>query len=332
MAKAVISGYYGFKNFGDETILSVLVNHLKDKNIDITVFSKNPEYTSNEYNVNSVQSFDFKSVISEIKSSDFLISGGGSLLQDATSLKSLVYYLFIIAFGVLSDKKVIIFAQGIGPINNKFARLITKNLLKHCKLVTVRDEKSFQLLNDWGINAFKVCDPVFSLNLESKTVENSAGVQLRDYKTMNYNLLNKLAALICSKFSSVEIYSLQQSYDIKICTQFENILHKIKPDIKTEIVTDNIAHRISRLEYFFAMRFHAILCGIKCGVKTCAVNYDIKVEKLAQEAEIPMISMDAKENFEKIYNQMQKLNREKLMQFANTKEFDWSMIDNLLTE
>lgn len=39
MIKVAISGYYGFKNFGDEAILSVLVNHLKTfENADITVF------------------------------------------------------------------------------------------------------------------------------------------------------------------------------------------------------------------------------------------------------------------------------------------------------
>ena len=330
MAKAVISGYYGFKNFGDETILSVLVKHLKEKDIDITVFSGNPEYTSKEYNVNSVKSFDFKSVVSEIKNSDFLISGGGSLLQDTTSLKSAVYYLFIIALGILFNKKVIIFAQGIGPINNKFARLITKMLLKQCRLVTVRDEKSLKLLTSWGINAIKVCDPVFSLNIERKNVENLAGVQLRDFKTMNYNLLNKLAMLICSKFSKVELYSLQESYDTQLCKKFETLLHTIKADIQTEIVADNITERISRLEYFFAMRFHAILCAVKCGVKTCAINYDIKVEKLAQEAQIPMISTDANENFEEIYNQMLELNPENLIKYADSKHFDWSQFDNIL--
>ena len=50
MIKVAISGYYGFKNFGDEAILSVLVNHLKTfENADITVFSSDIEYTEKTY-------------------------------------------------------------------------------------------------------------------------------------------------------------------------------------------------------------------------------------------------------------------------------------------
>ena len=46
MAKKVaISGYYGFKNFGDELILSILTNRLKSQNADVTVFSVDPEFT-----------------------------------------------------------------------------------------------------------------------------------------------------------------------------------------------------------------------------------------------------------------------------------------------
>ena len=98
MVKVAISGYYGFKNFGDEAILSVLVNHLKEhENIDITVFSSDKEYTSKTYSVNSVKRFDLKNVIKTIRETDVLISGGGSLLQDVTSFKSLVYYSLFIA-------------------------------------------------------------------------------------------------------------------------------------------------------------------------------------------------------------------------------------------
>ena len=78
------------------------------------------------------------------------------------------------------------------------------------------------------------------------------------------------------------------------------------------------------------MRFHAILVALKCGVKTCAINYDVKVEKLASEAAIPLISMDANENFEDIYRKLENLNQEDLLRFSKTKIFDWAKFDELL--
>ncbi len=331
MVKAAISGYYGFKNFGDEAILSVLVEHLKSLGVDITVFSSNPEYTSNTYFVNSIKSFDLRKVFSSIKNTDVLISGGGSLLQDVTSLKSLVYYSLIIAIGLLFNKKVIIFAQGIGPINSKSARCIVMNLLKLCSYVSVRDENSLKLLNDNGVKAQLVCDPIYSVNIKPSIKANSVGIQLRDFKTMNYNLLHKLALFVITYFSDkkIEIFSLQEALDLDLCKRFDSILHSFNSDIKTEIVTDNIIERIASLEYIIGMRFHALLAAIKSGVKTCAINYDIKVEKLAKDASIPIISMDAHENFDDLYLKLQKLKSEELLSFARTKSFDWSDFDRL---
>ena len=112
--KICISGYYGFDNFGDETILKVLTEQLKkfEKSSEITVFSSNPLKTENLYNVKSVYSFDLLSVVKELLRCNYLISGGGSLLQDVTSNKSLIYYLGVIAVALFFRKKVIIFAQG----------------------------------------------------------------------------------------------------------------------------------------------------------------------------------------------------------------------------
>lgn len=332
MVKVAISGYYGFKNFGDEAILSVLVNHLKQlKDVDITVFSSDIDFTSKTYSVNSVKRFDIKNVIKTIRNSDVLISGGGSLLQDVTSLKSVVYYSLIIALGFLFNKKVIIFAQGVGPLNKKLSQIIVKNLLKNCSLVTVRDEKSLALLRNWGINANLVCDPIYSLDVSSLVKENTIGIQLREFKTMNYQLLHKLALFIANKFSDkkVEIFSLQESQDLELCKRFEHVLKTLNPEMKTEIVTCDIVNRISKLSYLVAMRFHAILVALKCGIKTCAINYDVKVEKLANESSIPLISMDANENFEEIYHKLENLKSDDLLKFSSSKKFNWEEFDKL---
>ena len=129
--KVVISGYYGADNFGDEAILETLIQRLKKLGSEITVLSTNPEKTTKTHNVNSIKSFAFSKVKKALKQSDILISGGGSLLQDATSVKSLFYYLWVIFTAQFYKKDVIIFAQGIGPISNKIGEFFTKKLLKY---------------------------------------------------------------------------------------------------------------------------------------------------------------------------------------------------------
>lgn len=159
--KVVISGYYGFDNFGDDAILSVLCEKLKSLSADITVISANPQKTAKDFLVNSVKNFDLPNLLKTISDSEILISGGGSLLQDVTSLKSLLYYSFVLFSALVMRKDVIIFAQGIGPLNRRISKLLVKSILQHAKFVSVRDEKSQALLADWNINAKLVNDPVF---------------------------------------------------------------------------------------------------------------------------------------------------------------------------
>lgn len=341
--KIVISGYYGFDNFGDESILGVLTSKLKEIDekkspfVDITVFSKNPKKTADLYKVKTIFSFDIMKVISEVKNCDILISGGGSLLQDATSLKSLIYYLFVIDLALFFNKKVIIFAQGIGPIKSKFGQFLTKFALRRCSLTTVRDEKSLFLLRGWGgINPQLVCDPLFDVSLQGSQPSNKVGVQLRAFKTLKENLLRKLAENINKNFADkeIEIYSFQDSLDLDVCQKFEMLLHSINPLIQTKVIfnqtSQEILEKMSKLEYLIAMRFHANLIALKYGIKTLAICYDEKVEKLANEAKIPFVSMLAEEDYDYMFNWLKNLDKRQLIEFANSKHFDWSAIERII--
>ncbi len=336
--KVVISGYYGFDNFGDESILSVLVKKIKEFTPFITVLSKNPSKTRNLHKVESIWSFCLGKIIFKILKCDVLVSGGGSLLQDVTSLKSLIYYLCIINFALFFNKKVIIYAQGIGPINNKFGRWLTKKTLKKCHLVTVRDEKSLFLMRGWGIKADLVCDPLFDLEMLDYQPSGKLGVQLRGFKTLKDNLLRKLAAQINKEFSDklIEIYSFQDGLDLDVCRGFEIMLRSINPVIQTKIIynqtSEQILYNMSKLDYLIAMRFHANLIALKYGIKTLAVCYDEKVEKLATEAKIPYVSMLADEDYDDKFAQLKNLDRQQLLEFASSKHFDWSKIEELLKQ
>lgn len=307
MTKYIISGYIGFDNFGDEAIQMVLTDQLKKDGAEkITLISSNPERTAELYGVNSCSMLGF---FKDLKEADILISGGGSLLQDVTSLKSLIYYLGVIFTALILQKKVEIFAQGIGPINSKIGQILTKFALKQAKTITVRDEKSQELLKSWGIESELVQDPVFNLELPIKNLKGTVGIQLRNFPAVSDSFLENLADNVIKYFSdkNIQILSLQDSVDFEICEKFDSILKLKKQDLKTEVLknlsANDVFEKISDLEYLIAMRFHANVAGIKSKVKTLAINYDIKVEKLAKEYNLPIINLsqaDFSKEFEKL--------------------------------
>ena len=293
--KYVVSGYIGFDNFGDEAIAHVLSQKLKSMGAEkVTLISSNPEKTSDIHGVSSCGMLKF---LPSILESDVLISGGGSLLQDVTSFKSLVYYLAVIYSALIFGKKVEIFAQGIGPIKSKLGQILTKYALKRASKITVRDEKSKGLLAGWGIESELVKDPVFELDLPQKNSKGKVGVQLRSFKRVNDLFLKKLAEEVSKRFSDkkIVILPLQKSIDTEVCEKFAQILkEKGVNNISSQEGTSltEVIDAISDLEYLVAMRFHANVVGIKAGVKTLAINYDPKVEKLAKEYNLPIINLD----------------------------------------
>lgn len=324
----VLSGYFGFKNFGDEAILSVLVNKLQELNHNITVISSDPQYTVNKFkNIQSVYTFNMPKIIQTILKSDYLVSGGGSLLQDATSLKSLLYYLSIILMALIFGKRVIIFAQGIGPIDSAFGRFLTKNMLKHCHYVSVRDIKSFELLKSWNINAELLCDPIFSTKIENNEKNEVVAIQLRNFKTMNEDFIDRLAQKVAHEFQdkSIEIYSFQDSIDLEVCKNFEKALNLLNPDIKTTICSnltdEEIIQNLSKAKYLIAMRFHAIIIGLLAGVKTLGINYDIKIEKITSEFELPVI--DLHKDFHNQFKKLKEQDTAKIYAQVQLKRFNW---------
>lgn len=309
MTKYVVSGYIGFDNFGDEAIAKILTDKLKSEGAEkITLISANPAKTSELYNVNSCKMLDF---LLPVIQSDTLISGGGSLLQDVTSTKSLIYYLTIIFTALFLKKEVIIYSQGIGPINSKIGQFLTKIALKHCTKISVRDKKSQELLKKWDIESTLVTDPVFTIELPKKNKQGTVGIQLRAFNTLTDKFLINLAKEISLRFSDkqIKIFSLQDSIDFEVCQKFKELLIQNginNIDLLSDMTVNEVFESISELEYLIGMRFHADVAGIKSGVRTLVINYDPKVENLANEYNLPLINLD-EEDFSHAFEKLMSL-------------------------
>lgn len=305
----LLSGYFGFDNFGDDAILKVIVDDLKNnvENANITIISGNPTKTKVDYKADSIYTFDYKSIFKKMKNIDVLISGGGSLLQDVTSVKSLIYYLLVILTALIFNKKVMVYAQGIGPISNPLGYFLTKLILKQVDLITVRDKKSQNFLKNMGINSTLTADPVWNLSYTPSNIEKNQkriGIQLREWHSLDENKLNSLADSIITNFDAENtefvIISLQDTLDLEVNQSLLDILKTKKPEINVHLEHDLSINKsleiLNSLDLLIGMRFHACLAAIGLGIPTCSISYDPKVEILAEEANIPNIPVNLLDN------------------------------------
>ena len=162
-ARLLISGYYGFDNFGDEAILRVFVDEWRKRRNDrLLVLSARPAETAARYGVEALPRADWRTVRRAVRDADVLVSGGGGLFQSATSVRAVAYYAGVVSEAGRAGKPAAIFAQGVGPLNY-FGRQIVRRACAHVGHASVRDAASASLLRSLlpDLEVRVAADPVF---------------------------------------------------------------------------------------------------------------------------------------------------------------------------
>ena len=85
---------------------------------------------------------------------------------------------------------------------------------------------------------------------------------------------------------------------------------------------------MSKAEYLIAMRFHAIIVGLLTQAKILAINYDIKIDKIAKEFNLPML--DLKKDFKDQFKELKTQNPAQNSLKVNTKSFNWNGFDSVI--
>lgn len=160
-----ILGYYGFGNLGDELLLEAVISLLLMSGISkekIVILSNSPAETEEKYGVKSINRWNVKGIFNTLLKSKSFLLGGGGLFQDVTSIKSVLYYWFMIKLAQLAHAKPWAVGQSVGPLKRNVSRNFTKNAFKSCINVVARDVKSYSLLSKWGANVSIAPDLVLS--------------------------------------------------------------------------------------------------------------------------------------------------------------------------
>lgn len=300
MIQILISGYYGFNNIGDESILRAVVDNLRSKlnDIEITVLSQNPDSTAQKYGVHSVNRKSVMDIIKAVRKCDLLISGGGSLLQDVTSKKSILYYLMIMWVAFFFRKKVFIYSQGIGPILSKINRRLTAATLRHTHGIVVRDEASKELLIEIGIKGEKIivtADPVLRIKQAELSVGReilikegftpdpgrmSVGFAIREKKT-DSNFVDEICIsiqrLIDEYQAQIVLIPFHYSEDMAVIEEIQTRLGNDVCCIRHKYLTNEMLSIIGNMDILVGVRLHALIHAAIMDVPMIAISYDPKI-------------------------------------------------------
>ena len=292
--KAVICGYYGKGNGGDEALLVSLLQMLP-KELQPIVLSGNPKETQRRYGVESCDRSSAFPVLQALKTSDFFIWGGGSLMQDVTSRVSPLYYGGLMALAQQMGLKTIAWAQGIGPLNYKLTRSVTRRVLENCVAVSVRDGASAQLMKNWQIPCIIAPDPVWALAGEpvkglGDLPAPRVAVTLRPHKHLTPQRLANLTQALQQFQAATNAYLLlipfQASQDGAIA---ESIANQLPGNYKIISLEDprQLKSVFRGVEMVIGMRYHSLIMGAAEGCRCFALSYDPKVSLLMEQLNLP---------------------------------------------
>lgn len=296
-----ISGYYGFRNSGDDSILTAIIAGLRGTfpDINITVLSKAPKETAAVYNVNSINRFNFPRIARELKRTKLLISGGGSLIQDVTSKKSLFYYLHIIKLAKLCGARVMLYANGIGPLRNEKSIRSVKRTLTRVDRITLRERSSLDELKKRGVNvdAEVTADPVYMLEaagqdevcaeLERAGINNGEKyfvIALRSWGANCKDFERKIAEFADGVYLRHKIKPLllpmQLSFDAEISEKTAQLITSPCGMVKSMISPRLAMGIVGGAELVLGMRMHTLIYASKTGVPIIGLEYDPKVSAI----------------------------------------------------
>ncbi len=312
VSQIVISGYFGFGNTGDEALLEGMITSLTaddDDNIQITVLSADPQETTRMHGVNAVNRFAPWKVLKTLRKAELFLSGGGTLLQDETSLRSFLYYAGLIKMASILNTRVMLYANGLGPLNTQTSRSITRHCLDLADAVTFRDHQSLQaaqsLYHQRTIpEKFEVtADPAFCLQsapkeaviecLRSCGVPNGVDIAVMSVRPWRESTekvayaMGKTAQAVQDKGFFPLFLPMQPHVDTQVCMQAKKYAPQESAIVSAPIRPQLVLGIMEQAELTVAMRLHALILSAAAKVPMVGLSYDPKIDGFLSEIGAP---------------------------------------------
>lgn len=295
----VICGAYGRGNAGDDAILEAILQEMRsiDPDMPVTVLSKDPKSTRLTYRVRSLSRTSIPAWHRAMRRSALYINGGGSLIQDVTSRRSLWFYLYNIRSAKRCGCKVQMYGCGIGPVTRENHRKLAAQVLnRYADTITLREPDSREELTAMGVTQPEIlltADPALTLHRaeddQTDSVLLRAGIPpqgrylcfaLRQWRVYPEKapLFGQAARYAYETYGLTPVFlAVEKRMDpaaARLAAQDLDIPHYFLDDAGR---ASTIIGALSRMEAVVSMRLHALIFAAGQGIPLAGVVYDPKV-------------------------------------------------------
>ncbi|SBW01465.1 Polysaccharide pyruvyl transferase CsaB [uncultured Eubacteriales bacterium] len=296
----LVCGAYGRGNAGDDAILEAIVTELRqiDPDLPVWVLSRKPSETRLTYRVRSIYTFAFPKFLWRMHKTKLYINGGGSLMQDVTSHRSLWFYLFTISAAKLLGNRVQMYGCGIGPIRSPSNRARAASVLqKRVDTITLRDTHSKEELTQMGVTNPEIilsADPTVILPaapaevvdgiLENEGLDPNGkyiGFTLRPWPGFEEkaSIFAAAADYAWEKYGLTPIFlPIERRLDVAAAEKAATFIKKAPYHIlRSTGSSDHTIGLFARMQVVVSMRLHALVFSAGQGVPLVGVVYDPKI-------------------------------------------------------
>jgi polysaccharide pyruvyl transferase CsaB len=320
--QAILFGYYGAGNVGDELMLRCLNWWLERQGIRITVGAARAPEVQVLHGLPAFQNLPLLgqyawvdvwlrrkgfALLQRMRKTDMILAGGGDFIRDDKGWKVFSASIEKLLLGSLMGKPVAVINAGIGPPHTSYGERWLVSTLRRCRRIIVRDRRSYELCERLGAaqqTTFTVdivmCLPeLLGIQPSGRRVieEPYVLVALRSnpniYKqyAIDESRLRVLAAALDAVAARRGCRIVFVPFQVGV--QDDNEIHRTVAGMMRQrdavIVRDwtmdvqEIVDIVSGAETTVAMRLHAAILALAVGRDCTVLPYDWKVRELCSE-------------------------------------------------
>ena len=303
----VLCGAYGRGNAGDEAILKAIVTELStiDPDLPICVMTRKPKLARKTCRTEAVYTFNYPAYRRKMAASKLYINGGGSLIQNVTSRRSLKFYLSTLSTAHNCGCKVMMYGCGIGPVRYDSDRRHAAKVINRCvDTITLRDRHSMDELSAMGVvspHVVLAADPTVVLpsapaesahavlqaaGLNPGTGQRYLGITVRPWADFEENapIIAAAAEYAYAHHGLLPVFiPIEARADVTAALQVASHIKDAPYAILSDSVQAELAISLfAQMSVVLSMRLHALIFSAVSGVPLVGMVYDPKVSSFLE--------------------------------------------------